>query len=119
MLTVVIVLAVMFALALYGYLNDGWGSQPYALSAETSHPAFLGQRCYDEKTRDDIRKLSLQALDLALIDHIQTLYGVWMKDINDSSQPGRAQNGTQNGIKAYAHGRKLMQDWDPVICQPN
>jgi len=116
LLTLVIVLAALFGLALCGY--NYWDDAPpkrdsllnfYLASAETKP-----ELCLDEKTRELIRGIMLEALDHALKVHIEHMFEVWMRD--DRGQPGRARTGVQNGVQAYVDARKGAIEWTPPPC---
>ncbi len=81
-----IVMAVLFGLALIGYLSGGWEAQ-----GEVIHP-----------TKYDARMDALQreALDEAFVGHFVLLFSTWMKDPNYG--PSRAKVGAAHARKAYA-----------------
>lgn len=119
-ITVVVVLAILFALALYGYLTGAWDEYAaqrsggfFDLASAESQKVEL-ETCMDEKTREQIRGVMLEALDASLKTHIEHVFEVWLRD--DRGQPGRARTGVAQGIKAYLGARKNTLDWAPPVC---
>jgi len=102
-LTIVIVIIVLLALSIVGFLTGGWEAE--------SEPR---QGCVDERTRDEIRELTLSAIDNAFQNHIALLFDVWVKD--PIEQPKRATNGMQANISAYLRARHNAMDWNPTPC---
>jgi hypothetical protein len=88
-ITVIIVLAVLFALALYGYLIGGWEAeaQPQRLVPPIS------------KYEDRLLELDREAADQAYREQIMHLFQTWMKDERD--QPMRALTGARQARSAY------------------
>lgn len=86
-LTLVIVLVLLFALALVGYLTGGWEAQ-----AESEPPPSK----YDER----LIALDREAVEGAYKAHIQNLYQVWMK-AGDEHAAQRAATGARKGRKAF------------------
>jgi hypothetical protein len=84
-ITVVIVLAILFALALYGYLTGGWEAEAQVVPASK----------YDKR----IAELDREAIDAAYRDKIEALFTTWLSDPSD--QPSRAVKGAQNARRAY------------------
>ena len=119
MLTVAVVCAMLFALALFGYRywqpteQEGQGLIDFMLASAESQPVEL-PLCMDAITKERIRVIMYDALDEALKDHIAKMYEVWMKD--DRGQPGRAVTGTKQGLKAYLGARVSVDKWDPPPC---
>lgn len=87
--TVVIVLAILFALALYGYLTGGWDAQAQA----ELQPLAISK--YEKR----IIELDRTAIDAAYQAQITHLFQTWMKD--DSGQPKRAETGARQARTAY------------------
>lgn len=90
MLTVVIVLVILFALALFGYLTGRWdeaGAQPI--------PQALPPSEHDAR----LVALDKEAIEAAYRAHVQLMYSGWMKD--DAGQPYRALTGTRQAQRAY------------------
>jgi hypothetical protein len=115
-LTLVIVLAIIFALALFGYLTGNWNEDDAArpgyglASAETR----AIEPCMDVETREKVRELMMEAIAEAFKEHIHRMYGVWMKD--EQGQPERAARGAQQGIRAYMGSRAAVMKWNPPLC---
>jgi hypothetical protein len=86
-ITVVIVLVILFALALYGYLTGGWEAE-----AQT-------QRLPISKYEKHLLELDREAADQAYKDQIVHLFQTWMKD--DHDQPARATVGARQARSAY------------------
>ena len=118
LLALAIVFAVLFAIALYGYLNDRWSDEvtqkpglfDYMLASAESRPEI----CMDEQTREQIRAVMLEALDNSLKNHIEHVFEVWLKD--DRGQPGRARTGVELGLRAYLGARRHTVEWMPPTC---
>jgi hypothetical protein len=68
----------------------------------------------DADTKEKVRALMLDAIDLAFKNHIEHTYEVWMRD--DAGQPGRAATGVRNGLIAYLRAYKAAKDWNPRMC---
>lgn len=88
-LTIVICLAILFALALAGYLTGGWddaGAQPL-------QPPTLSK--YERR----IIELDKQAIDQAYVTHAANVFGIWIKD--GVADPSRAKVGFANARKGY------------------
>jgi len=129
-ITVAVALAVLFALALYGYLTGAWEDDDtkgevmaFELSSAETRPfkfrdeaqAQEPEVCMDAEMREKIREIMLTALNDSLHDHIVNVFTVWLRD--DSGQPGRARKGVMQGISAYIRSRKGMQQWNPPECK--
>jgi len=128
--TFVIVLALLFALALYGYLTGAWERDDasgevmsFALSSAETRPFRLHKEanaqepelCMNAEMREKVRDIMLVALDEALKTHIENVFIVWLRD--DAGQPGRARTGVKQGVSAYIRSRASMQKWDPPECK--
>jgi len=88
-LTVVICLAILFALALFGYLTGAWDE----VQAQSLQPERLSQH---EKR---ILELDRAAIDTAYQSQITHLFQIWMKD--EAGQPKRAVTGAAQARSAY------------------
>jgi len=113
--TLLIVLAALLGLSLCGY--NYWDTEPkgshlldYMLASAETKPEL----CMDDKTREQIREVMLNALDTALQQHVIHVYEVWMRD--DRGQPERAKFGVELGIRAYLKARKGATEWMPPPC---
>src|SRR5262245_59979665 len=105
-LTIFIVLAALLGLSLCGYRY--WEEVPqkeagFMLESASSQPVEL-PLCMDEKTREQVRAVIIEALDHALQQHIENVFLVWLRD--DRGQPGRARTGVEQGIRAYLQARR-------------
>src|SRR5215469_4116714 len=89
-LTFIIVLIILFALALYGYLTGAWDK------ADAQTPYL---NLPSSKWDDRLAELDKQALDEAYKSRIHHLFEVWMKD--ETGQPSRASVGLQQARRAY------------------
>jgi hypothetical protein len=85
-----------------------------ALRAEGQFDAAIPVTCLDEQTREKVRALAFEALDISLRNHIERSFDGWMRD--SSQQPERARRGIGQGIRAYAQARAGTQDWFPPTC---
>jgi len=92
-ITVVIVLAILFALALYGYLTGGWEAE-----AQVVPPSK-----YDKR----ISELDREAIDEAYKEKIIALFNTWLSD--PSEQPSRAVKGAQNARRAYIGAMQAIE----------
>jgi hypothetical protein len=112
-LTMVIVLIILFALALFGYLTGGWDEaqgQTLPNPPGQTQPGF----CIDELTRERVRDIMLNGLDDSLKDQVKNLMSVWLRD--ERGQPGRASVGLHNAARAFDHARKAALEWAPPAC---
>jgi hypothetical protein len=124
-LTVIIVLVILFALALAGWITGGWDETPagYGLESAESHlvnltpPSDIIPVCGDDQLRERTRELMLVGLDEALRDRIHNLFDVWMRDEN--GQPGRASRGVHQTVSAYIRGHNALEKWDLPPCRSN
>lgn len=107
--TFVIVLAILFALALFGYLTGGWQD------ARAAPPSKQIALCSDEPgINDQINEIAFKALDDALRGQIERLFTTWMKD--PSGQPERASIGVKQSALAYVHARAAILAWNIPRC---
>jgi hypothetical protein len=112
-LTITIALATLFSFALCGYLNNRWtpaDNVGFEMASAESTPVM----CADPTTREAIRTIMSDALDIALKQHIVHMFEVWMKD--DRGQPERARTGVTNGVAAYLRASKSVATWSPPDC---
>ena len=120
-LTIIIVLVILFAFALMGWMASGWDGEVYGLSSESSRkvqltpPPDIVAVCGDDQLREHVRELMLDGLDEALKDRIHHLFDVWMRD--DQGQPGRASRGVHQSISAYIRARDGLEKWDLQPCR--
>src|SRR5262245_36159010 len=116
-ITLVIVLAVLFGLALYGYLTGAWdydettGVPLYQIASAESKPEPL---CLDNTTRERIKSIMIEALDDSLKEQIQHLFLTWLKD--ERGQPDRAKVGVEQAIRAHQRARRGAEEWAPPLC---
>jgi hypothetical protein len=87
-LTVVIVLIILFALALCGYLTGGWDNADAAPTEASPYDTRLAE-------------LDREAIEAAYGEHIRKLYSVWMADPGNPESARRVGNGARNGRRAY------------------
>jgi hypothetical protein len=118
LLTVVIVLAILFALAALGYFTGNWdedeSARPgYGLASAKSQ-IIQPEICMDEATRERIRDIVLEGIDEALKEHTKHIFSIWLKDSTD--QPRRAVTGMATGIRAYLGSRANALKWMPPVC---
>jgi hypothetical protein len=88
-ITFIIVLVILFALALYGYLTGGWEAE-----AE-------GAPVVPSKYDDLIDELERQALAEAFKKHLIQLYSVWVTDNYQPRLPPKAVVGMRNNRDAF------------------
>jgi hypothetical protein len=115
LLTLAIVLAMLFALALFGYFTGNWEEDDtarpgYGLASAETRPEL----CMDADTRERVRKLMIEALDNSLREKIESLFAVWLRDSTD--QPRRAQTGMNSALRAYVGARAAAMKFDPPEC---
>jgi hypothetical protein len=92
-ITIIIVLAILFALALYGYLTGGWEAE-----AQVVPPSK-----YDKR----IAELDREAIDSAYKEKIVALFQGWLSDPKE--QPSRALKGAQNARRAYISAMEAIE----------
>ena len=95
MLTLVIVLIIFFALALFGWITGGWDETP-AQDAQVSK--------YDGR----LIALDKEAMDEAYKERVRHLFEVWMKD--ETGQPGRAIVGVRQARRAYIEAMGKIEE---------
>jgi len=101
-LTFVLVLVILFALAFIGWMSGGWdmSSGEYTV-ASADEP--LEYNRYDEQ----LIVLQREALDQAYRDKIAQLFSVWLRD--PTGQPERAVTGARQARKAYIDVMKAIE----------
>jgi hypothetical protein len=112
-LTMTIALMILLAFALCGYLNNRW-EPAYNVGFDMAGAQSTVVICADPTTREKVREIMTEALDIALKQHIVHMFEVWMKD--DRGQPDRARVGVSNGIAAYIRASKSVATWSPPDC---
>lgn len=115
LLTLFIVLAILFALALLGYFTGNWEEDEslrpgYGLASAETRPEL----CMDDDTRERVRRLMFEALDNSLRTKVEDLFAVWLRDSTD--QPRRAQKGMDNALRAYVGARAAAMKFNPPEC---
>ena len=106
-----VVLAMLFAFALCGYVNNRWEDvEPFSLASAQSRLEV----CMDDQAREEIKGLMLEAIEQALKEHIKHAFEVWMRD--PTGQPDRAKVAVQRGVRAYIDSRKGVSEWTPPLC---
>jgi hypothetical protein len=99
-ITFVIVLAILFILAVIGYLAGRWDDA-------VARPA---EEVPIDRDEAHLIALDHEALDKAYKDHIGLVFGVWMKDPTDPDAPKRAGNGARNARKGYTISRDKIEE---------
>jgi hypothetical protein len=99
-ITFCIVLAILFSLALIGYLTGGWDQAGGATPLDDQEIT---------KFEGDVLKLDREAMDKALVAHLQLLFTNWMKDYGAENVEARVIRGSQNGRRAYIKAREAME----------
>jgi len=99
-LTFIIVLIILFAFALAGFLTGRWEE------AQAQQREILPPRV---STKWDARilELDLEALDRAYIENSVRLFSVWMRD--ESDQPRRMLVGLSQSRRAYNEARDRIE----------
>ena len=100
-ITVIILLVILFALALFGYLTGGWEAEAQAIPPSK----------YDKR----IAELDREAIDEAYRDKIIALFGTWLSD--PSEQPSRAVKGAQNARRAYIGAMQAIEKKEAELLQ--
>lgn len=95
-LTVFIVLVILFALALFGYLTGGWNTD-----AEAQVPRYE-----ITKYEGEMLVIENKAIDEAFHNQVVNVFAVWMKDA--TGQPARAVTGVANARKAYVAAKTRL-----------
>jgi hypothetical protein len=98
-ITFAIVLTILAALALFGYLTGGWN-----VEAATEPPPRATSK-YD----DHIDALERQALDDAFKKYIGQLYNIWVTDNYQPKIPPRATTGARNARDAYVRSMDAIE----------
>jgi hypothetical protein len=96
-LTFFIVLVILFALALFGYLSGRWEE------AEAQ-----GAPVVPSKYDDQIDELERQALGEAFKKHLGQLYSVWVTDNYQPRFPPKAVVGMRNNRDAYIRAMEAI-----------
>jgi hypothetical protein len=104
-LTLVIVLAILFALAFIGWIGGGWNEAP---AAAVKVPL-------DPRHEQKFIELDRGAIEAAYHDQIKRLFEVWMKD--DSGQPDRAVKGARQARKAFADSMDAIDERERELKQ--
>jgi hypothetical protein len=94
-ITVIIVLVILFALALFGYLSGRWEVE--------------AQPLIPSKYDDQIDELERQALGEAFKKHIMQLYSVWVTDNYQPRIPPKAIVGARNARDAYIRSMEAIE----------
>lgn len=106
-ITFLIVLVILFALALFGYLSGRWD--------DASAAPVKVALCSDEPgINERINEIAFKALDSSLERQVETLFITWMKD--DTGQPERAGTGVKRAAVAYVHARTAILAWNIPRC---
>jgi hypothetical protein len=100
-LTFIIVLVILFALALYGYLTGGWDVE----AAPTMSPVPSYKIT---KYEGEMLEIEHKAIDEAFHNAVVNVFGIWMKDA--TGQPGRALVGVTNARNAYIAAKTRLDE---------
>jgi hypothetical protein len=93
-LTMVIVLVILFALAAFGYFIGGWDEAQ-------------GEPLLPSKFDKELIALDKEAIKQAYHDQVVRLFAVWMKDEHD--QPRRALVGINQARRAYIESMTALE----------
>lgn len=104
-LTIVIVLIILFALAAFGYFGGRW-EEPAAAAVQVP---------IDPRHERKFIDLDRVAIAEAYRDQIQHLFEVWMKD--DTGQPARAIKGAKQARKAFADSMDAIDEREKQLEQ--
>jgi hypothetical protein len=99
-ITFVIVLAILLALAIYGYMTGAWEAQAQQPRRLVDVPL--------SKYEKRILELDRAALDAAYQEQIHHLFLTWMKD--ESDQPRRAATGAKQARSAYERSIDAIEE---------
>ena len=115
LLTIIIVIVILFALAAIGYFTGNWDEDEtarpgYGLASAETRPEL----CMDADTRERVRRLMFEALDNSLREKIESLFAVWLRDATE--QPRRAQTGMNSALRAYIGARDAAAKFNPPKC---
>jgi hypothetical protein len=99
-ITFCIVLACLFGLALIGYLTGGW---------DQARGANILDEPEISRFESDILRLDKEAMDKALVAHLQLLFTTWMKDYGSDGIETRVVRGANNGRKAYIKAMEAIE----------
>jgi hypothetical protein len=95
-ITFCIVLAILFSLALIGYLTGGWDQAQGEIVASTKYDARMIE-------------LDKVALDSAYHQQILLLFSVWLKD-GAGQDAARIRNGLQIARRAYVQAATQLEE---------
>lgn len=101
-ITIVIVLVILFALAVIGYLSGRWEVE--AAPVPTPETPMV-----PSKWDDQIDELERQALGEAFKKHIMQLYSVWVTDNYQPRIPPKATVGARNARDAYIRSMEAIE----------
>lgn len=73
--------------------------------------------CADERTREQVRAVILEGIDLALRNQVVKVFDVWMRDTREDP-PRKALIGMNIATNAYVRARANALAWNPPLCQP-
>lgn len=113
----IVMLLLFLAMAVVAYMiHSGRQSEPeYNLASAGETPVI----CMDKESHEKVRGLMLEGLDNALRTHIERLFTVWMKVIDDPDQPARIRAGVQQAVHAWQVAREGVLKWHPMLCMTN
>ena len=85
------------------------------MDANSQSAAQAKVTCVANDQREHVRSLVFEGLDNGLVDRVEILYEVWVRE-PASQQPQRAQTGLDHAISAYLRGRADAEKWNPPAC---
>jgi len=102
-ISIIIALAILFALALFGWLTGRWDDDGYAHGAAARYVV-------PERFRADVAALERQAADQAFVGHLVGLYNTWVSQVaNLGHDSQRIDKGIDNNRQAYIIARERME----------
>jgi hypothetical protein len=107
-ITVIIVLAILFALALIGYLTGGWEAE-----AQTESRRLGLQPLPISKFEKRLLELDRDAADQAYREQIMHLFQTWMRD--EREQPLRATTGARQARSAYERVINAIEERERLV----
>jgi len=103
-LTMVIVVAILLALAFIGWVTGGWEAQ-----GQMSSPSF-----FRSQYEDRFVQLDREAIDEAYKKHIIKLFDIWVTDYK-KGEPPRAVIGANNARRAYTDALRAIEEREEYL----
>lgn len=110
-----VMLAMTLSFAIIRLTAEPQPAADYSLASAGETPVI----CMDDETRDKVRGVMLDGLDNALRSHVERLFTVWMKVVDDPDQPARIRTGVQQAVHAWQKAREGVLKWHPMRCATN